>query len=70
MEYEELPDEMQEHYDNLKHTFLSIQCEIEDALCESTNYKEFGERVSNRMKEIHDESKAVANLFTTKKLDW
>jgi len=63
MDYKDLPKDMQEAYNGLKDTFLSIQCEVEDALDESKTLEQFRERVAERMNEIEVAAKDTATAF-------
>ena len=68
MDYEDLPKEMKEAYDGLKHQSSTIECEIQDALEDAKNLEEFKESVVDRMRALHDEVEYIANLFAKDKI--
>lgn len=49
MKLNELPEEMQEGVNALKHGSYTIECEVKEALDESENVEDFGEAVRSKM---------------------
>ncbi len=66
MELEDLPDEMQDAFEGLKHGSSTIQSDIEDALENAKSLEEFESTVELRMQELIDEAKGTASVFSTK----
>lgn len=63
MKFEDLPEDLQEDFTNLKNGSNTIEAEIQEALEVSKSLKEFKESVSDRMRKLIEESEeAIHNI--------
>ncbi len=67
MKFEELPEDMQEQIDALKHGALTIQSDVLDALESTESLEEFQLQVDNCMDEIISEAQGVRETLGTGK---
>lgn len=64
MDYDDLPDSMKEHYDDMRHQSLTLQTDVEQALNKAINLDDFVSSIESFMESIVDEARHVANVFT------
>ncbi len=67
MKYEELPENIREQIDALKHGALTIQADVLDALESTGRLEEFQLQVDNCMDEIISEAQGVRMTLGTGK---
>lgn len=56
MKIEELPEELREVVDSLKHGSATIECDVKDALDNADNLEDFKERVTTAMNNLISEA--------------
>ncbi len=66
-EYEELPEDVQKHIDELKHYSQTIQPDVLDALESAESLEEFRSRVDSSMDEIIGQAQKVREVLGTGK---
>lgn len=63
MEFDKLPEDMQDGIIALKHGSATIEADVLDALDEAENLKDFQERVKAAMAALKEEIEAVFKMF-------
>jgi len=65
MYFEDLPKEMQEFIDGLKHHSSTIECDIGDAFEQGETIKEVVESTISKMEDLAGEANSVKEFFET-----
>jgi hypothetical protein len=61
MEFDDLPKDLQEIVEGLKHGAYTIECEVIEALEDAKNLEEFKASVKERMKDLSGEAQYIAD---------